>query len=69
VFSKLLLELLIAWSIVLLFAGLLFWIFETLVSMPIVYYSTGTEQCVKVDPETAGTCQELPERYLERWVQ
>ena len=36
--------------------------------LPIVYKSWSTQECVKVEPESAGTCEDLPDEYLTVWV-
>ena len=35
---------------------------------PVVYRSWSTKECVKVEPETAGTCDDLPDLYEIVWV-
>ena len=35
---------------------------------PLVYRSWSTQECVKVEPETEGTCEDLPDRYEIVWV-
>ncbi|MBW1672083.1 MAG: hypothetical protein JRJ45_00305 [Deltaproteobacteria bacterium] len=32
------------------------------------YIATGERKCVKVEPETAGSCSELPDKYSTQWV-
>ena len=36
--------------------------------LPLVYRSWSTKECVKVEPESAGTCDDLPKRYEIVWV-
>ena len=43
-----------------LFAGRIF--------PPSVYKSWSTKECVRVEPESAGTCEDLPDEYLTVWV-
>ena len=43
-----------------LFAGRIF--------PPSVYKSWSTKECVSVEPESAGSCEDLPSRYEIVWV-
>ena len=36
--------------------------------LPLVYRSWSTQECVKVEPERAGTCEDLPDEYQIVWV-
>ena len=36
--------------------------------LPLVYKSWSTQECVKVEPESAGTCEDLPDEYQNVWV-
>ena len=36
--------------------------------LPLVYRSWSTKECVKVEPESAGTCDDLPKRHEIVWV-
>ena len=59
---------------VLAVAGLMLWIFlicfstVKLMDRPLVYRSWSTKECVIVEPEEAGTCDDLPKRYEIVWV-
>ena len=58
---------------VLAFCGLfVFLLFISLVvrflDSPLVYTSWSTQECVKVEPESAGTCEDLPDEYQIVWV-
>ena len=44
---------------------LIIWIAE---SIPVVEWSWTTQECVRVFPPEAGTCDLLPERYEKVWV-
>lgn len=37
--------------------------------VPDVQFSIETEKCVKVIPESAGSCDDIPRRYNHVWVQ
>ena len=37
-------------------------------STPDVWVSHSTGECVKVVPADAGTCENLPDRYVQVWV-
>ena len=39
-----------------------------LLRLPLVYRSWSTKECVIVEPEEAGTCDDLPKRYEIVWV-
>ena len=45
-------------------AGAYLWL-----SIPEVQVSNATGQCVRVIPADAGTCENLPDRYVRVWVQ
>ena len=42
------------------------WSFKTYLSLPQVVYSYHTRECVEVRP--AGTCDNIPKRYVHRWA-
>ena len=37
-------------------------------NIPEVQYSYATKQCVQVQPATAGSCTNLPQKYTTTWV-
>lgn len=38
-------------------------VFHKSMELPVVYFHTGDNKCWKVDPPSAGTCEDLPDRY------
>ena len=42
--------------------------FYVATAYPLVYKSWSTQECVKVEPESAGSCEELPDKYQIVWV-
>lgn len=56
----------IIWSLLMagaVSAGAYLWL-----STPEVQVSNATGQCVRVIPADAGTCENLPDRYVQVWV-
>ena len=39
-----------------------------LLDLPLVYRSWSTQECVRVEPTSAGTCEDLPDKYQNVWV-
>ncbi len=39
-----------------------------LTEVPLVYRSWSTRECVRVEPASAGDCDNLPDRYRTIWV-
>ena len=59
------------WPAVLLvvFVGAFVWLLSSqIVSLPLVEWSLTRDECVHVAPATAGTCEDLPDRYERVWV-
>ena len=48
--------------------GVLFYQVLRIMDEPMVFRSWSTQECVKVEPESAGTCEDLPDRYGIVWV-
>ena len=40
---------------------------DSVANMPVVYESYSAGECVKV--EGAGSCENLPDRYIHQWMQ
>ena len=59
---------------ILVVSTVMFWIFliwvvtSNFLDIPLVHRSWSTKECVKVEPESAGTCDDLPKRYEIVWV-
>ena len=54
---------------VLFFIGFLIWSVESYFSTPVVYWSTSSNECVKVMVDGVETnCDEMPEKYERVWV-
>ena len=41
---------------------------EYMLGHPEVFFSNETGECVAVQPTEAGSCSELPKKYLKTWV-
>ena len=41
---------------------------EYMLGHPEVFFSNETGECVEVQPAEAGSCSELPKKYLKTWV-
>lgn len=41
----------------------------SILDIPTVHFSVETETCVRVIPDTAGTCDSMPTKYHHVWVQ
>ena len=48
------------------FAAML--VVEYMLGHPEVFFSNETGECVAVQPAEAGSCSELPKKYLKTWV-
>ena len=46
----------------------LWFVCERFLDIPLVYKSWSTQECVKLEPESAGTCEDLPDEYQIVWV-
>ena len=55
----------VVWSVLVSGGG---WLFSVMLSIPVVEWSLTRDTCVQVDPATAGTCKDLPDRYHRVWV-
>lgn len=44
------------------------WAVQHWAAMPEVYRSWGTKECVYVLPIDAGSCGDLPDKYILEWV-
>lgn len=49
-------------------SGLLGFTFATLLSTPVIYFSHPDAVCVHVEPPSAGTCDNLPDKYSTQMV-
>ena len=55
-------------TVFLVSCGVLFYQVLRILDEPMVFRSWSTQECVKVEPESAGTCEDLPDRYGIVWV-
>ena len=55
-------------AVFLVSCGVLFYQVLRILDEPMVFRSWSTQECVKVEPESAGTCEDLPDRYGIVWV-
>ena len=46
----------------------IFFLFGGYIFPPSAYYSWSTQECVKVEPASAGSCEDLPYRFEIVWV-
>ena len=60
-------EMLVAVLIGIVLAALFFF-FGGFIFPPSVYKSWSTQECVSVEPESAGSCADLPYRFEIVWV-
>ena len=51
-----------------LVAALVFLMIWMALSIPVVEVSWATKDCVRVVPTSAGSCDQLPDRYERVWV-
>lgn len=66
---RIILKNMVIWSSIfaaMVFAALL--VVEYMLGHPEVFFSNETGECVKVQPVEAGSCSELPKKYLKTWV-
>ena len=55
-------------SFIALLVALFYLVIWIATSVTIVEWSWTTQECVRVIPPEAGSCDQLPDRYERRWV-
>ena len=52
-----------------IFLAVLGGLVHTSITIPTVYYSYSTGECVHIEPPSTFTCSSLPDRYTITWAQ